>query len=67
MKSQAPIVTESECDLYQARIWAPVAWLAGPFLLIRMIPTTQRTTDSGPMRAQRRFSELFIARCSFRR
>jgi tetratricopeptide (TPR) repeat protein len=36
MNSQPPITTESECDLYQARIWAPVACSAGPFMLMRM-------------------------------
>jgi hypothetical protein len=35
-------------------------------VLMRMIPTTQRATASGPISAQRRFSELFIVRCSFR-
>ena len=66
MNSQPPSTIESESDLYQARIWLPVAWSAGPLLLIRMIPTTQRATESGPTRAQRRFSEAFTGRCSFR-
>ncbi len=65
MNSQAPRVIVSESDLYQARISLPVAWSAGPFLLMRMIPITQRATARGPTRAQRRFSEV-VMRCSFR-
>ena len=66
MKSQPPRTIVSASDLYQARIWLPVACEAGPLLLRRMSPTTQRATVSGPTRAQRRFSEGFIVLCSFR-
>ena len=60
MKIQPPRRIVVVCDLYQARIWPPVAWSPGWACVMTKTPAIQRATVTRPTRAQLRFSDVFM-------